>query len=205
MTAAVDGKSCSSGGEEVEKELVARALGHFEEFYEYKSRAAHQNVFGFFGPTWSSTLECACLWVTGFRPALLFQLVSDSVPNLSSEQIRGLNRLKRETMTEEKAVLDELAKIQESIAAPPHLEMMREAGRQLEDGHYMSTLDESMGWLRMTLEEVVTNADSLRASTAARVVEVLTPHQCLRFLISALRFEQSIRSLGMQRDNLHDS
>ena len=105
---------------------------------------------------------------------------------------------------EEKAVMDELAKIQESIAAPPHLEAIREAGRQPEDGRYFSTLDESMGSLRVALEAVVTNADSLRLSTAARVLEVLTPHQCLRFLISALRLQQSIRSVGMQRDNLHE-
>ncbi|KAL2902061.1 Transcription factor TGA7 [Bienertia sinuspersici] len=201
ITAAVQGKN--SEVREIEaRQLIARALGHFEEYFEHKSRAANLNVFALFSPTWCTSFECAFLWVSGFRPRVLLQLVSDSIFDLTPDQSCALDWLKRETKMNEKLVSDELARIQETAAAPPLMDAIREAAYPAE-GHTFDMSREPIEQLRASLEAVVANADSLRVTTGAKVAEILTPPQCLRFLVAAIRLLQEMRSKGMQIENLN--
>ncbi|XP_074270620.1 protein ZW2-like [Silene latifolia] len=187
---------------EVAEELIARALGHFEEYYEHKSRAAHDNVLSMFSPPWCSSFECAFLWVAGFRPCVLLQLVTDSVGDLSARQIQAIDRLKRETRVEEKNIADDLAKIQENTAAPPMIHALKSAPtRSDEEQSTRPATNEALEQLQVVLEEVVANADILRVNTAARVAEILTPPQGLRFLAAVIRQQQSMRRLGIERNN----
>ncbi|XP_021769686.1 transcription factor TGA9-like [Chenopodium quinoa] len=203
ITAAVDTKDGEASQiEDMDaKLLIARALGHFEEYYEHKSRAAHLNGFALFSPNFCSSFECAFLWVAGFRPRVLLHLVSSSVQDLSAQQTQALDRLKRDTRINEKAVEDELARIQETAAAPPLIDAMREAA-WLSEGQSLTTTNEQIQRLNASLEAVIANADSLRVTTGAKAAEILRPTQCLRFLVAAMRLMQRMRSTGMERDNL---
>ncbi|KAK9715999.1 hypothetical protein RND81_06G204900 [Saponaria officinalis] len=183
---------------EVAKELISRALSHFEEYYEHKSRAAHNNVFSMFSPPWSSSFECAFLWISGFRPGVLLELVPVSVLDLSPRQAQSIYRLKRETRVVEKNISDELARIQENMAAPPMIHALR--GSTEEQPSNPET-DNALDQLQVVLEEVVANADTLRLTTAASVVDLLTPPQALRFLTAFIRLQQTMRSLGLERDS----
>uniref|UniRef100_A0A7N0SWE1 DOG1 domain-containing protein n=1 Tax=Kalanchoe fedtschenkoi TaxID=63787 RepID=A0A7N0SWE1_KALFE len=55
-------------------ELVERATAHYIEYYHAKSRVAQDNVFLVFSPTWLTPLERSFLWITGFKPGLVFQI-----------------------------------------------------------------------------------------------------------------------------------
>lgn len=56
--------------------LIHRVLAHYQQYYEEKSRMTHRNVFRVFSPTWFSPLERSFLWITGFNPGLVFNLVN---------------------------------------------------------------------------------------------------------------------------------
>ncbi|XP_040367460.1 uncharacterized protein LOC112178235 [Rosa chinensis] len=88
-------------------------------------------------------------------------MVETSVQDLKPDQARELE--------------EKMARIQESVAAPPILETARRVGR-LMDGK-ISTLDEAMEALKAKMLRLTESADGLRGSTARKVVEVLSPSQ----------------------------
>lgn len=112
-----------------------------------------------------------------------------------------LNRLKRETRKNEKMVEDELARIQETIGAPPLMDAIREAA-WLTDRQSFDATSEPILQLREALKAVIANADTLRVTTGAKVAEILSPIQCLRFLVAAFKLLQGMKSCGIERDNL---
>ncbi|KNA18405.1 hypothetical protein SOVF_070980 [Spinacia oleracea] len=209
LSAEVAAAIATKDGEEImvqeieARQLIARTLGHFEEYYEHKSRAAHHNGFAVFYPAFCySTFECVFYWISGFRPRVLLHLLSDTVRDLSPQQIHALDRLKRETRINEKAVEDDLARIQETVAAPPLMDVIREAAWLNEEQSLRMRNDEHIDDLEAAFETVIANADSLRVTTGAKIAEILTPTQCLRFLVAAMRLMQEMRSSGMERDRL---
>lgn len=105
--------------ESIIRNLISRILAHYQEYYEEKSRMSHINVFYMFSPSWFSPLEKSFLWIAGFKPGLAFPLVMNSVNDLTENQIEMINGLKIETRIQERDLMDKLAKIQESVAAPP--------------------------------------------------------------------------------------
>ncbi|KAM3340418.1 protein ZW2 [Capsicum galapagoense] len=186
------------------RDLISRVLAHYEEYYEEKSRMTQRNVFRVFSPTWFSPLERSFLWITGFNPGLAFSLVTDSVDDLSENQAQRINWLRHETKVQERSLTEELAKIQESVAAPPVVDLAQRVGMQLiyaDDINVdMEEVDGNLDTLKTALENVVTDADRLRTRTAERVVGLLRPLQSLKFFSAAAQLQLRVRMLGMQRE-----
>lgn len=182
------------------KDLISRVLAHYQEYYDEKSRVAERNVFLVFSPIWFTSFERAFLWIAGFKPGLAFQLVTNSVDDLSEDQRLRMNRLKEQIKIEEREINHEQAKIQETVAAPPLLETLRRRGlQQPVDGQISEDYMAINTW-KSALESVVAKADWLRMSTAAKVVEVLRPAQAVRFLATAAQLQLRIRTRGLQRE-----
>ncbi|WMV44888.1 hypothetical protein MTR67_038273 [Solanum verrucosum] len=186
--------------ESIMRNLISRILAHYQEYYEEKSRMSHINVFYMFSPSWFTPLEKSFLWIAGFKPGLAFPLVMNSVNDLSENQIERINRLRIETKIEERNLMDKLAKIQESVAAPPLMGLAQQYGMEmLRDGE-ITEVDEEIEILRTAVENVVTDADRLRTRTADSVVGILNPLQSLKFLAAAAQLQLRIRMVGMQRE-----
>jgi hypothetical protein len=81
--------------------LLNRVLCHYGQYYEEKSKIAHQNILLLFSPPWFSSLERTFLWVAGFKPGLAFQLVNKTLEDLSEDQRQRLSKLKQETKMKE--------------------------------------------------------------------------------------------------------
>ncbi|XP_052173174.1 protein RESPONSE TO ABA AND SALT 1-like [Diospyros lotus] len=183
------------------KDLISRVLSHYQQYYEEKSRAAHCNVFIVFSPTWFTPFERTFLWIGGFKPGMAFSLVETAVDDLTQDQRRRVARLRQETRAEEKALTDQLARIQESVAAPPVVELVRREGqgqgrREGEEGDTDAVVEA----LRAAMEGVLGSADTLRTRTAERVVEILNPVQNVKFLAAAAQLQLKIRMWGLQRE-----
>lgn len=189
---------CNESRDEDTKDLITRVLAHYQQYYEEKSKMAQRNIFLLFSPPWFSSFERSFLWIGGFKPALAFRLVNESVNDLTEEQRRRITILTGDTRVEEKMLNDELAKIQESVAAPPIIELARRQG-QLRGGE-VTEEEEAMEILRSPLERMVANADLLRTTTAATMVEILNPAQNVKFLTAATQLQLRIRSWGLQKD-----
>ncbi|PRQ20812.1 hypothetical protein RchiOBHm_Chr7g0232201 [Rosa chinensis] len=87
---------------------------------------------------------------------MILCMAETSAGDLNSDQARQLDRLKLETWRRERELSETIAKIQESVAAPPILETGRKVGR-LMDGE-ISTLEV----LKVAMLRLTESADGLR-------------------------------------------
>ncbi|CAM8971506.1 unnamed protein product [Rhodiola kirilowii] len=184
-------RCCGDSSDDDLRDLIERVLSHYNQYYEHKSIAANHDVFRLFAPSYFSPLEQSFLWIAGFKPVSALKLATSAVEDLSEEQRLKLQRLIEETRVEERGLADDLAKIQESVAAPPILETVRSFGRDSV---------EAIETVRARLESVVGNADSLRTGTAAKVAEILSPVQNVRFFTAVTKLQVNVRNWGKQRD-----
>ncbi|XP_023540935.1 protein DOG1-like 4 [Cucurbita pepo subsp. pepo] len=175
-------------------DLISRTLSHYEEYYEKKSRIAQRDIFLVFSPTWFTTYEQSLLWIGGFRPGLIFRLVNESINDMWDDQVLRIGRLREDVKVEERMLNNDLAKIQEKVAAPPLLEFFR---RQSHDGVTGGT---EMEALKAAFQSVLASADFLRRETALKVAEILTPAQTVRFLAAVAQLHLRIRACGLQKD-----
>ncbi|KAK2656456.1 hypothetical protein Ddye_009508 [Dipteronia dyeriana] len=180
------------------EDLITRVLAHYQQYYEEKSRFGRRNIFMLFNPPWFTPFELAFFWIAGFNPDLAFRLVSDSIRDLTEEQSQSIERLRGEIRMEEKMLNDDMARIQERVAAPPIMEMARRFGR-MREVDIVDDVSVNDG-VRSEMEVLVANADSLRTSTAAKLVEILSPSQKVRFLTAATKLQLRIRNWGLERE-----
>ncbi|PWA54370.1 transcription factor [Artemisia annua] len=185
---------------DVLRDLITRVLAHYQQYYEQKSRIANYDVSLVFSPPWFSSFERSFFWIAGFKPGLAFRIVSSSVDDMDTDQVERMERLTVETKAEERELENEMARIQESVAAPPIVEVVRrmEYGRNV-DGMYNDMARATEG-LRGEMEVVLANADMLRSRTAERVVEILSPVQNVKFLAAVAELQLKIRMWGWQID-----
>ncbi|KAF5176505.1 Transcription factor [Thalictrum thalictroides] len=183
--------------EDLLKSLVGRVLAHYQNYYETKSRAASENVFLLFSPPWFSTFERTFLWIAGFKPGVAFRIVDGQVGDeLTAQQHQRIQRLWAETRSMEKALSDEMVRLQENIVGPSWVYMVGRTDGQVVNGE----VDELVGTTRGGLTDLVVNADYLRATTARELVDILTPIQAAKFLAAIAHLQLKIRSWGLQKD-----
>ncbi|KAA8517778.1 hypothetical protein F0562_015261 [Nyssa sinensis] len=109
-----------------------------------------------------------------------------------------MNQLIDETKKEERVLADKLARIQESVAAPPMLEMARQSSGVRD--REIRVVDAVLETLRSAMESVVINADLLRITTAEKVVEMLSPVQNVKFLAAVTQLQLKIWMWGLQKE-----
>ncbi|KAJ4701532.1 transcription factor-related [Melia azedarach] len=179
--------------------LIDQVLSHYQQYYGEKSVAAREDVILFFSPPWFTSFERTLLWIGGFRPTLVFKLINHSVHDLTAEQERVLDRLKAETRKGEKELAETMARIQESLASPPSMNLARRGN--LIDGEALE-LDSAMKDLQTGMLAALEAADALRGTTVRKVLHVLHPVQTVKLLTAAAQFHLRIRRWGLQRDEL---
>ncbi|OWM70740.1 hypothetical protein CDL15_Pgr014413 [Punica granatum] len=69
------------------------------------------------------------LWNGGFKPTLVFNLIDRG--NLTAEQVRDIEQLRDEAKRKERELGEVMAGVQESVAAPPLLGLLRLRARGL--------------------------------------------------------------------------
>ncbi|KAJ9567881.1 hypothetical protein OSB04_003847 [Centaurea solstitialis] len=185
------------------RHLVEQVLGHYQEYYREKSKAAELDVFIMFSPPWFSSFERTLLWVAGFKPSVAFQLVKETVGGELDEEQKGrIAAVREDTRRMEREIVRAMANVQESVAAPPLCGWLKrgDAGRFLVDGE-ADEMEGAVEKLKAAMAEVMRDADCLRQRTAGEVLEVLSPAQKVRFLAGTSEFWLRSRRLGMERDH----
>ncbi|KAL5710181.1 hypothetical protein ACHQM5_020778 [Ranunculus cassubicifolius] len=197
MNQLISSSSSQNQSEGELRELIARVLCHYQQYYAAKSRVAREDVFSLFAPPLFSTYERTFLWITGFKPGLSFSLVHSAVKDLSQEQLEKLASLKAETRDKERELDTEMAMIQESAATINLIELTKELGKQLDGA--TSHVNEVLEKLRERMERLVQSADYLRMKTGREVLEILSTLQAIKFLVAATKFQIRIRVWGKHR------
>ncbi|WOH08093.1 hypothetical protein DCAR_0727530 [Daucus carota subsp. sativus] len=189
-------ETCEESRHEDLEELSDRVLSHYKQYYEEKSRMCSRNVFLVFNPTWFTPFERTFFWIAGFKPDLALRVVSVAAGDLTPEQNQSIEKLKKEMRVVEKELSAELARVQESVAAP---ELMVVGGRAPVDGE-IGNIDGVLEEIRADMVAVLSNADVLRTRTAERLVGILNPVQKVKFLAAATQLQLRVRTVGLQRE-----
>ncbi|XWS25440.1 hypothetical protein CRYUN_Cryun27aG0068500 [Craigia yunnanensis] len=96
-----------------------------------------------------------------------------------------------------------MATIQESVASPPLLNLVRRVGR-LTDGEALkleSAMETLKSWMIRTLER----ADKLRSSTVRKVIETLSTVQAVKFLAASAEFQLRVWKWGLQKEQQRET
>ncbi|KAK7373909.1 hypothetical protein VNO80_07329 [Phaseolus coccineus] len=180
--------------------LIDRVICHYGQYFEEKSKLAHHNIFLVFSPPWFSSLEKSFLWVGGFKPGVAFQVVNTALRDLTEDQKEKLSQLKQESKVKERTLNDDLAKLQESVADPPLVDMARSQGRLCFSRSFMVDQGLVPSSFKEKLENLVADADALRTDTALKIMKILRPAQIVSFMASAAELQIKIRSWGLDKD-----
>ncbi|CAN0921931.1 Protein ZW2 [Linum grandiflorum] len=179
--------------------LIDQCFFQHRLYYREKSNAATRgDALLFLSPPWLTSFERSLLWLGEFRPSTVFRLVSRSVKDLTADQCRRIEQVRRQTRREEIALTEAMATIQESMASPRLLRVARATAAQI-DGERRE-VDEALESLKAAMLSVMMSADSLRGMTVAGVVEALSPMQTIAFLVAAAEFQLSVRRWGQEMD-----
>ncbi|XP_009338174.2 protein RESPONSE TO ABA AND SALT 1-like [Pyrus x bretschneideri] len=131
-----------------------------------------------------TSYERSLLWIAGYKQSIVFQLVTESVSDLSDQLQVRMARLREATRVEERALNDKRAKIHESVAAPPFMDAVRQYRRA---GHGEIVEDDVViKSLKSALESVVENANLLRMMMATKLVDLLSSGQAVKFWLIIL-------------------
>lgn len=184
--------------EERQLGLINQVLAHYQLYHEEISKAAGEDVFRVFSAPWLSSYERTLLWISGFKPSIVFRLVDGAVKDLTPAQAASMEELKADVKRKERDLTEAMASLQETVAAPPIVGLARRAGR-LVDGE-ICEMENAIEELKIGMLGVFDGADLLRGSTMKRVMEILRTDQTLRLLAAATEFQLRIRRWGVQRD-----
>ncbi|PIA50800.1 hypothetical protein AQUCO_01200212v1 [Aquilegia coerulea] len=184
---------------EVELEnIVGRVVSHYQHYYETKSRATRENVLLLLSSPWLSTYERSLLWISGFRPGVSFRLVETLLGGeLSSDQVQKIKRLKAETSAQEKALSNEMARIQESVAGPSWMEICNRMDTQVVCN---GDVDQVIGKIKGELTDLAINADNLRATTGRKLINILSPVHATKVLAATARLQLRVNAWGVMKD-----
>ncbi|EOA33914.1 hypothetical protein CARUB_v10021407mg [Capsella rubella] len=190
-----------------EESLVTKFLSHCLQYYQEKSSAmsvAGEDLYDFFSPPWLNSYEKLILWIGGFKPGMVFKLITTSVNDLTSHQKDQLESIRLETQRRERALTRGFALLQQSVGDPLLMVRFKNIGalRLGEREQPGMKEEEAMEVLKKEMTEVMKNADQLRCVTVEKVVEVLNPRQAVKLLRAVGEFYLRLRDLGVQIETL---
>ncbi|CAE5962557.1 unnamed protein product [Arabidopsis arenosa] len=183
-----------------EESLLSNFLSHCLQYYDEKSVAmsvAGDDVYVFFSPPWLSSYEKLILWIGGFKPGMVFKLITTSVNDLTSHQIDQLENIRSETKRRESDLMRRFALLQQSVGDPLLMVPFRRIGVLTLGEGEQSQMEDAMDVLKAEMITAMKNADQLRCVTVGKVVEVLNPRQAIKLLRAAGEFYLRLRDLGV--------
>ncbi|KAL6197266.1 hypothetical protein ACLB2K_032875 [Fragaria x ananassa] len=187
--------------------LVSRVTNLHKEYYTAKWAAAHQDVLAFFCPVWSSPLENAFSWLTGWKPSMLFKLMRKArLRNLSEQQLRKIEELRLKIRYEEERVEREMERQQVAMADRKMVELARLATRVRNGGGVVveveGMVDMAMKVILNGLERVMKAADCVRLKALKGLLDLLSPLQRVEFLAATGMVQIRLRQWGRKRSNV---
>ncbi|XP_047951972.1 protein RESPONSE TO ABA AND SALT 1-like [Salvia hispanica] len=179
-------------------DIIPRVIAHYREFYREKAAAVEEDVFLSISPPWMTSFELSLLWVSGFRPSILFPIMDGALAaaDLSPAQRRRIDKVKAESRRREREITQAMARVQETVAEPPVYGLVKKFG----GGGAVVEMEAAVEKVKAAMRGVVENADALQGWTLAEVVEALDPVQGVRFLAAVTRFQLRARRFGVERD-----
>ncbi|KAJ8504033.1 hypothetical protein OPV22_004919 [Ensete ventricosum] len=171
--------------------MVDQCLRHYDELFQLKATVAKADVFHLLNGTWKTPAERCFLWMGGFRPSELLNILIPKLDPLEQHLVWICN-LKHSSEQAEEALSLGLGQLHQSLAQTI-------AGRSLcdgiGDGDYMNLMAAALGKLA-DFEEFVSQADNLRQQTLHHLRQHLTIRQAARCFLAIGEYHTRLRALS---------
>ncbi|KAG6714912.1 hypothetical protein I3842_05G224900 [Carya illinoinensis] len=168
--------------------LVEGGLNHYHNLFRMKADVAKADVFYLMSGVWRTTTERFFLWIGGFRPSELLNVLRPQLEPLSDQQVLSLCNLRQSSQQAEDALSLGMEKLQQSLALSIGAESVLA-------GNYGSQIAAAMEKLE-AIEGFVNQADHLRQQTLQQMSRILTTHQAARGLLALGEYFHRLRALS---------
>ncbi|CAN4122195.1 unnamed protein product [Withania somnifera] len=168
--------------------LVENVLSHYVNLFRMKADAAKADVFYLMSGMWRTSVERFFLWIGGFKPSELINVVMPQLEPLTDQQIIKVCNLRHCCQQAEDALTQGMDKLQQTLAQSI---LNTTTGA----GSYTSQMISSIENLE-ALESFVNQADHLRQQTLQQMSIILTTRQAARGLLAFGEYLQRLRALS---------
>ncbi|KNA12781.1 hypothetical protein SOVF_122780 [Spinacia oleracea] len=168
--------------------LVEGGLNHYYSLFRIKADAAKADVFYLMSGMWRTSVERFFLWIGGFRPSELLNILMPQLEPLSNQQMEDIGKLRYASRQAEDALSRGVDKLQQTLnqimfTDPLGVEMY---------GIQMASALEKLE----AIEGFVNQADHLREQTLTLMSRILTPRQSARGLLALGEYFHRLRALS---------
>ncbi|KZV34682.1 hypothetical protein F511_21797 [Dorcoceras hygrometricum] len=167
--------------------IVQNVLNHYRNLFRMKRDIARSNAFYLVHGAWKTSVEWFFLWIGGFRPSTLINVVMTQL-GLSEQQVLKVRTLRHSCVQAEDALSLGVDKLQQTLA-----QGFTYLGAGV--GNYGAQMLSSLEKLE-SLESFVLQADHLREQTLAQMSRLLTTHQAAKGLLISGEYFQRLRALN---------
>lgn len=167
---------------------VESVLSHYCDLFRMKGDAARADAFYLVSGMWRTSVERFFLWIGGFKPSELINVVMPQLQPLNEQQTASVDTLKHSCMQAEDALSQGMEKLQQTVAqsvtflAPG-------------PGSYCSQTAFAIESLE-SLETFISQADHLRQQTLQHMSRILTTRQAANGLVAFGEYFQRLRTLS---------
>ncbi|KAK4428469.1 Transcription factor TGA1 [Sesamum alatum] len=168
--------------------VVENVLNHYCNLFRLKRDAARADAFYLESGMWRTSVERFFLWIGGFRPSELINVVMPQLEPLTEQQIASISNLRHSCIQAEDALSQGMEKLQQTLAQS--LAFLA-AGA----GNYSSQTAAALEKLE-SLESFINQADHLREQTLHQMSRILTTRQAAKGLLAFGEYFQRLRALS---------
>ncbi|KAM0829379.1 hypothetical protein ACQ4PT_066910 [Festuca glaucescens] len=171
--------------------LVETGLANYDHLFRIKSAAACADVFCVMSGLWRSPAERFFLWIGGFRPSEVLNILSPQLEPLSDTQVMAVYSLRQSSAQAEDALSQGMEKLQQTLSES----LLATADPfAVPDAYNMGT---SSAVVKLKgLVGFVQQADHLRQEKLQNMHKILTTRQAARGLLALGDYFQRLRALS---------
>ncbi|KAA8538019.1 hypothetical protein F0562_027401 [Nyssa sinensis] len=168
--------------------LVESGLNHYYDLFRMKAVVAKADVFYLISGIWQTSVERFFLWIGGFRPSELVNVLMPQLEPLTDHQLLGVCNLRLSSQQAEDALSQGMDKLQQTLAQTITAD-------PTDAGGYSSQMTSALEILE-ALESFVSQADHLRQKTLQQMSRILTTRQAARALLALGEYFQRLQALS---------
>ncbi|KAI4320498.1 hypothetical protein MLD38_033975 [Melastoma candidum] len=169
--------------------LVDSHLKHYDQLFRMKTDAAKDDVFYIMSGTWRTSAERFFLWIGGFRPSELLNVLTPQIEPMTDQQILNMYNLRQSCKQAEDALSQGMDKLQQNLIQEVTADQIGGGGTYR--AQVATAMEKLEAW-----ENFVNQADHLRQQTMRRMSHILTTHQAAHALVGLGDYFDRLRALS---------
>ncbi|XP_022152495.1 transcription factor TGA7-like isoform X2 [Momordica charantia] len=176
--------------------LVESSLKHYYNLFCMKQNAARADVFYLMSGVWRTSAERFFLWIGGFRPSELLNVLKAYLEPLNEQQRADIHNLQQSSRQAEDALSQGMEKLHQNLSHSIANDPLGSYISQMGDG--MEKLEVLKSFISQPSDcyNFLEQADHLRQETLKRMSHILTTKQAAQGLLALGEYFHRLRVLS---------